>query len=475
MGYSDIGCMGSEINTPHIDKLADNGMLYTEMHNTAKCYSTRVSLLSGVYYQQSNRAFDNTVTIGELLQENGYRTLWSGKHHASFDPRTRGFDRFYGFLGGAINYINPGDAASLGGKTPAYIRAEAYKWVLDEEGIVQPFIPKQKDYYSTDAFTDYAIKWMDEYQDEDNPFFLYLAYNAPHWPLHAKQEDIEKYEGYYDLGYNAIREKRYQKMLDLGIIDRETSPLSEAVYEQSWEALSEEGREKEIMRMQIYAAMIDRLDQNIGRVIEKLEANDELDNTVIFFLSDNGACAENPQKRVVFPNGKEGKMGEVDSYESIRRSWATVANTPLRWWKLSSYAGGIRTPMIVYCGKNIKSQIGINHQPLHLIDLMPTIMSLTNSETTKDQDYVNALQGIDISPTLQGKKVQREVPLYFQFGGGKAIIDANMKLVKQGKSNSTKWELFNLDKDKTETNDLSVQFSDLYNKMADKWEKWFNQ
>jgi arylsulfatase len=131
--------------------------------------------------------------------------------------------------------------------------------------------------------------------------------------------------------------------------------------------------------------------------------------------------------------------------------------------------------MIVYCGKNIKSQIGINHQPLHLIDLMPTIMSLTNSETTKDQDYVNALQGIDISPTLQGKKVQREVPLYFQFGGGKAIIDANMKLVKQGKSNSTKWELFNLDKDKTETNDLSVQFSDLYNKMADKWEKWFNQ
>jgi arylsulfatase len=316
---------------------------------------------------------------------------------------------------------------------------------------------------------------MDEYQDEDNPFFLYLAYNAPHWPLHAKQEDIEKYEGYYDLGYNAIREKRYQKMLDLGIIDRETSPLSEAVYEQSWEALSEEGREKEIMRMQIYAAMIDRLDQNIGRVIEKLEANDELDNTVIFFLSDNGACAENPQKRVVFPNGKEGKMGEVDSYESIRRSWATVANTPLRWWKLSSYAGGIRTPMIVYCGKNIKSQIGINHQPLHLIDLMPTIMSLTNSETTKDQDYVNALQGIDISPTLQGKKVQREVPLYFQFGGGKAIIDANMKLVKQGKSNSTKWELFNLDKDKTETNDLSVQFSDLYNKMADKWEKWFNQ
>ncbi len=471
MGYSDLGCMGSEISTPNLDKLAGEGILYTEMHNTAKCYPTRASMLTGVYFQQTDRDFNNTVMIAEILKENGYNSFWSGKHHGKFDPHTRGFDRFYGFLGGAINYINPGDAPAPGGKTPARIGTGAYEWILDKEGSRKPFIPENADYYSTDDFTDHAIGWLDEYKDDDSPFFLYLAYNAPHWPLHAKKEDIVKYKDYYKKGYEAIRNKRYQKQIELGLLNKETSPLPEPVYEKKWEELTGIEKEKEIKRMQIYAAMIDRLDQNIGRLVEKLKQENKLENTVIFFLSDNGACAENPQKRVIFPDDKEGEMGEVDSYEAIRKSWATVANTPLRYYKTDSYAGGIRTPMIVYCGENIPSKRQINTERLHLIDMMPTILSISNSNSEKYDEYISQLPGIDFSSSFIGGKIERNTPLYFQFGNGQAIIVDNWKLVKKGNQD---WELFDLNVDKTEINNLAEENPAILSELRTKWEKWFS-
>ncbi len=471
LGYSDIGCMGSEIHTPNIDLLAKNGILFTEMHNTAKCYPTRASLLTGRYFQYTDRQFKNTVTLGEILQENGYTTLWSGKHHATFDPRTRGFDRFYGFLGGAVNYINPGDTAAPGGKMPAFISG-SYEWILDQEGSRKPFVPNDPDYYTTDAFTDYALKWIDEYASGKNPFFLYVAYNAPHWPLHAKQEDITKYADFYKDGYEATRKRRYNKQIESGILNPAISPLSASDFEKNWNELTEEEREKEILRMQVYAAMIDRMDQNIGRLIEKLKKEKELENTVIFFLSDNGGCAENPDKRVKYPNDSPGKTGEVDSYESIRKSWANVANTPLRFYKTDSYAGGIRTPMIVYCGENIPVKKQISDARLHLIDLMPTILNLTRAQSEMYPEYISGLQGIDFSGLFRGDKVEREAPLYFQFGRGKALIEDQWKVVQKG---NAEWELFDLNTDKTETRDLAAMDPERFNEKIRKWQTWFDQ
>ncbi|NOR34726.1 MAG: sulfatase-like hydrolase/transferase [Bacteroidales bacterium] len=468
MGYSDLGCMGSEISTPNLDQLASRGSLFTEMHNTAKCYPTRASLLSGKYFQQTNRDFDNTVLISEILKENGYNTFWSGKHHATFDPRTRGGDRFYGFLGGAINYINPGDAPAPNGKMPALIGT--YTWILDEEGSRKPFIPDDPNYYSTDAFTDKAIKWIDESKNDEHPFFMYVAFNAPHWPLQAKKEDIIKYKVFYKEGYEAVRNARYKKQLELEILDSESSPLSSSDYLKPWEELSAKEKQIETQRMQVYAAMIDNLDQNVGRIITKLEDEKELDNTIIFFLSDNGACAENPDKRVIYPNGKRGPIGEVDSYESIRKSWGNVANTPLRYYKTDSYAGGIRTPMIVFCGKNIESKSQISSQRIHLIDLLPTILSLTKSSSDKYADYIAEAPGIDFSPSLNGVKIDRNGPLFFQFNKGKAIIEDGWKLVSKGKG---EWELYDLENDKTETTNLSESEADKFKELKTKWETWF--
>ncbi len=467
MGYSDLGCMGSEISTPNLDQLAAQGSLFTEMHNTAKCYPTRATLLSGVYFQQTNRDFDNTVLISEILKENGYKTFWSGKHHANFDPRTRGFDRFYGFLGGAINYINPGNAPAPGGRMPAYIGY--YTWILDQDGSHTPYIPDDPNFYSTDIFTDKAIQWINEYKNDNDPFFMYVAYNAPHWPLHAKKEDMEKYKDLYKEGYESVRNERYKKQLEHGVLDSESSPLSSPDYISPWEELCDEERQIESQRMQVYAAMIDNLDQNIGRIIEKLESENEIDNTIIFFLSDNGGCAESPDKRVNYPNGNPGSMGEVDSYESIRRSWANVANTPLRYYKTDSYAGGIRTPMIAFCGKNIKSKIQISSEKIHLIDLMPTILSLTNSSSDNYSEYIFDLPGVDFSASLRGAKVERDDPMYFQFNNGKAIIEDNWKLVAKG---NKEWELFDLSRDKTETTNLSDKEPEVYDDLIEKWNRW---
>jgi arylsulfatase A-like enzyme len=288
LGWSDISPYGAEIATPNLQRLADGGARFTNFHNTAKCFPSRATLLTGLYAQQvgmdkKHGPIRNGVTLGEVLRPAGYRTYWSGKHHGTENPHTRGFDRYFGLRDGACNFFNPGEQRPGEGK-PAQKRPDRM-FCIDTE-CYQPYTPPA-DFYTTDAFTDYALEWMEEDKDDERPFFLYLAYNAPHDPLQAWPEDIAKYKDRYKDGYAAIRRERYERQKELGIIDGRF-PLSEATH-RDWDSLSEEERESEALTMAVYAAMIDRLDQNIGRVLAKLEELGEAENTIVMFASDNGA------------------------------------------------------------------------------------------------------------------------------------------------------------------------------------------
>ncbi len=466
MGYSDLGCYGSEIQTPHLDALAADGIRYTQMYNTAKCYPTRVCLLTGVYFQQSDREFNNTATIGEVLRPAGYRTWWSGKHHARFNPRERGFEHFSGFLGGAINFWNPGDRARAGELHPG--GSSVNTWAFDDE-LVKPFIPK-KGFYSTDAFTDWALAWLDE-TDEDQPFFLYVAYNAPHWPLHAWPEDIAKYEGVYDAGYEAVRNARYERQIEMRLFDRDIAPLSEPEYasEGGWDDLSDEEQRREARRMAIHAAMVDRVDQNVGRLVAKLRETDRLDNTLVLFLADNGASPERPKK----PYDPDAVWGSVGSCESIGKSWATVANTPLRKWKTSSFEGGIDTPMIAHWPGRIANPGRICRDPYHLIDVMPTLVELTGASYPEEQNRqtIPPMQGISLVPSLRNQAIgpdYREKPIFWQFGKGKAVRRGEWKLV----SGRSPWELYDMSADRTETRDLAQEHPETARTLAAEWDAW---
>ena len=342
LGWSDIGCYGSEIETPNLDRLAENGIRFTQIYNTSKCFPSRAALLTGLYAQQVGYDQDwqgpirNGVTLGEVLQAAGYRTLWSGKHHGIENPIDRGFDRYFGLRDGAANHFNPG-LQREGEVKPAQKRPDRV-WIIDSAQF-QPYTPPNSDFYTTDEFTNRALGWLDQYKDDSQPFFLYLSYTAPHDPLMAWPQDIKKYRGKYMDGYQGTRVKRYAKQKEMGLLDN-TYLLSDSDY-QGWEQLSGAEQDQEDLKMAVYAAMIDRLDQNIGRIIDKIKEQKKLMNTLIIFLSDNGASAE-----VVNIEGV-GEIGTLGRWTSLGSSWANVSNTPFRYYKNYSYEGGINTPMIV--------------------------------------------------------------------------------------------------------------------------------
>ncbi len=473
MGYSDLGCYGSEIQTPHLDALATNGVRYTQMYNTSKCWTTRISLLSGIYHHRSGRGFERTAMVSEVLGPAGYLTWWSGKHHASFNAHDRGFDHFHGFIGGAINFWNPGDRAREGEPQPGW-RA-TYSWAFDEK-IVKPFIP-DKSFYATDAFTDWALTWLKEREADKaqraRPFFLYVAYNAPHWPLHAHPKDIEKYKGVYDVGYDAIRAARYKRQVEMGLFDPKTAPLSERTYEANlWESMSEQQRHDESMRMAIHAAMVDCVDQNVGRLVAQLKKTGELDNTLILFLVDNGASAERPNAK----GAPKEPWGSVGTFEAIGRNWANVSDTPLRLWKATSHEGGINTPMIAHWPKGIAESMrgSFYREPCHLIDLLPTWMAMAGPSAQypgrSEQEDIPAIDGVSLLPSFAGKSLERGKPLFFEFGSGKAVRDGNWKLVR---SRTKAWELYNLARDRTETKDLSTTEPERAKRMQEAWLAWY--
>ena len=474
MGYSDLGCFGSEIQTPHLDKLAAEGIRYTQMYNTSKCTTTRSSLLTGRYVIPATWTsnLETGPLIGEVLQLAGYRTLWSGKNHSHILPPRRGFDRFYGFQGGACNFWNPGDAMQDGSAFP-YIKA--YQWMVDDQWLPQ-YIPKDPNYYMTDVITDNALGWLDEYQGEEKPFFLYLAYNSPHWPLHAKPDDIAQYKGYYDKGYQNIRNTRYQRMIEMGVFEAINAPLFPEDI-RDWATLSEQEKALESQNMEIHAAMVHNLDQNIGRVIEKLKQHGDLDNTVIFFFTDNGASAERDQraKKNYQPTGDE-PIGSVKTYECIGKDWGRAINAPFAKHKATSYEGGIRTPMIGYWPNGQQTELqkpgGFYRESAHLVDMMSTAIDL--AETSYPETFRNRksepIEGTSLVPSFKGQSLDREKSHFFYWGGHHAYIDGDWKIIRSFKKKQP-WELYNLSANQTETVNLADQHPGKVIALEQAWEK----
>jgi len=469
LGYSDISPYGAaRIETPHLQRLAEGGMRFTQMHNTSKCFPSRAELLTGIYAQQSHMhdrdgAFENAVMIGEVLKQVGYRTLYVGKHHSTSNPYEWGFDHYWGLRDGAANYFNPGEKRPSDPGEPAQKQFAYPRPFVFDDSTVAPFTPEEE-YYSTDTWTDWALELLRRYEAEERPFFLHLSYQAPHDPLQAPPETIEKYEGAFDDGYAALRRARYERMVASGLIDEATVLLSAPTH-RDWDTLSAAERADQARRMAVYAAMIDRMDQNIGRVLDYLEAQGEMQNTLFVFASDNGASAE------VVRIG-EGPIGTVTRWASLQADWANVANTPFRQYKNDSYQGGVATPFIVHWPGVVEP--GSTTETVgKFIDIMPTLVDLTGAEypDTYKGDSVVAMQGRSLLPVLKGKSIERTGPIFNEWDGGKSVYRDGWKLV-QPRDTST-WELYRLPEDASETTDRADERPALTRTLAERWETWY--
>ncbi|MCD0461689.1 arylsulfatase [Roseiconus lacunae] len=460
MGWSDIGCYGGEIETPNLDQLARGGMRFRAFYNNAKCEHTRASLLTGRWWHHvgaSASVHYKAPTFGERMREAGYRTLMTGKWHAGQTPFQRGFDRHYGLTDGCCNFWNPGHARP-GEAEPA--KKKVRRWADDDQEF-EPFTPNSNDFYTTDAFTDKAIEYLKQYRNETNPFLLYVAFTAPHYPMHASEEDVAKYRGKYaSVGWDKLREQRFARQQSLGILPDGATLSPRDPRLPAWEDIPETDRDWWDLRMATYAAMIDRMDRNIGKLLGTLDDLGKGENTIVFFLSDNGACEDSADRSTV----KGSMPWEVTSYLTQGRHWANASNTPFRKYKTTDYEGGTRTPMIAYWKGKIAPNSKTDHVG-HLIDFLPTMLDLANAEITGE------LPGHSIVPVLKGKKIDRPWPIYWQFGKAKAIRDEAFKLVQYGK---TDWELYNLQDDPCELDNLADRMPQKALQLEQQWKQWWN-
>jgi arylsulfatase A-like enzyme len=483
LGFSDLGSYGSEIATPNLDRLAAEGMRFTQMHNTSKCFPSRACLLTGLYAQQCGMAvrtkerleIRNAITLGELLQGVGYTSFFVGKQHEGFLPNERGFSRGYGFLNGSINYFNPGRRRG-GEPAPALlVFDQGVLWNFDGSVVAAKEVLFPEDFYATDAFTDKAIEFIGDWDaagERKGPFFLYLSYNAPHFPLQARPEDIAKYRGKYDAGYEVIRRARYARQVRSGLLEPARFKLTDPTYA-DWDSLSGKERRAESERMEIYAAMIDSMDQNIGRLIAYLNDRGLLKDTLIMFASDNGACPVNIEHRVM--NAGDGPPGSVSTYPFLNRSWANVANTPFRFAKNSSYEGGICTPFIIW-KPGLVAAGAVSDWPCHFVDVLPTLMELTGAIYPD----VNVLgeptarpPGESLLPAFRGEAVARQNPLYWGWGGGAAVRTPDgFKLVTQNHSDPSTWKLYDMETDAVELVDLSARRPEIRTRLIEQWQAW---
>ncbi len=512
MGFSDLGCYGSEIDTPNLNRLASNGLRFTQFYNTARCCPTRASLMTGLYQHQAgvghmmndrkltgyrgdlNR---HCVTIAQVMKSAGYSTYMAGKWHVTPYknpegpkhnwPLQRGFDRFFGTIHGAGSFYDPNSLT------------------LDNT-----MIPPWEDFYYTDAITDYAAKYITEHQT-DNPFFMYVSYTAAHWPMHAKPSDIAKYEGRYDTGWDALRRERHARMIDLGLVDKRwpLTPRDEQV--PAWE--DEPMKEWQTRRMEVYAAMVDCMDQGIGRIIATLEAKGLLDNTLIFFLQDNGGCAEeygsrgeikpDPSEPVELKpmaanelqfdmqpkvtrdgrpvrTGKGVMPGPADTYIAYGKGWANASNTPFRLYKHWVHEGGIATPLIVHWPNRIHDHGQLRRQPGHLIDIMATCVDVSGADypTTYQGNSIIPMEGKTLSAAFENQPVEREA-IYWEHEGNRAIRVGKWKLV--AKVNKIRqitekdyevWELYDLEADRTEMNNLADTYPEKASELKRMWHEW---
>lgn len=517
MGYSDIGSYGGEIRTPRLDELASNGLRFTQFYNTARCCPTRASLLTGLYPQQAGvghmvddrgtPAFQgdlskNAVTIAEALKGAGYSTYMSGKWHVTPYiienpdkhnwPRQRGFDQFFGMISGAGSLYDP---RSL---------------TLDNE-----YVAPREDFYCTTDFTDYAVKRISEHKT-DNPFFLYLSYTASHWPMHAPKEAIDKYKGHYDKGWDEVRKNRFERMKKLGLAEAEwkltprdsfVAPWSEDITDKAWE----------LANMETYAAMTTLMDEGIGQVVDALKAKGQLENTLIIYLQDNGACAEEldwvknrPAEKDLKPmapgelqtemvptitrDGKPIKImrdawpGPPEGYTAYGLNWANASNTPFREYKHWVHEGGISSPLIVHWPTKINPEaVGgeFRTEPVHLIDIMATAVEVGggNYPKTLNGNQIQPMEGRSLVAAFDQKDLEREA-IFWEHEGNRAVRMGKWKLVsKANKKRSfiwdkvdelelSNWELFDMEKDRTEMDDVAAMHQKLVAKMANMWLHW---
>jgi arylsulfatase A-like enzyme len=500
LGYSDLGCYGGEIRTPNIDRLAAGGLRFTRFYNAARCCPTRAALLTGLYPHQVGLARNGRsltrdgATIAELLRAGGYQTAMVGKWHlsetapldgkaagarhlawlnhqadhdrafASLDsyPVNRGFDRFYGTIWGVVDYFDP--FSLVEGTTP----------VRD--------VPR--DFYYTDAITEESVASIRAMAREDRPFFLYVAHCAPHWPLHARPEDVERYRETYRRGWHALREARYRRQVEMGLIDPATHPLPALMGRgPDWDALDAAARDHQSALMAVHAAMVDRVDQGVGDIVRALEDAKCLEDTVIVVLADNGASPERytdpgfdrPSQtrdgRAIrytgrFDPGAETTWGYIGAY------WANAANTPYRYWKAESFEGGCHTPMIVHWPKGLAHRPGSSTAQVgHVIDLSPTFLELAGVAYPRRYagHDLRPLEGRSLAPILGGRPGADRPAVFFEHEGGRAVLAGDWKLVARAGGN---WELYHLAEDATETRNLADRRPERVAELVRMWRAW---
>ena len=495
MGFSDIGCYGGEIETPNLDRLAAGGLRYSQFYNTARCSPSRASLLTGLHPHQTGIGIltystgpegyagnlnKRCVTIAEVLRNAGYGTYLSGKWHVAGNlteptdawPLQRGFDRFWGTIIGAGSFYNPNTLTS--GNDNAEHEAE-----------------KDPSFFYTDAISDHAVDFIRDHhrQKPDAPFFQYVAYTAPHWPLHAHEEDIAKYKGRFDAGWDKLREERLARLVASGIIHPSWKLTDRDPTQPPWTEV--EHREWLLRCMEVYAAQIDRMDQGIGRILGALEETGRLEDTLVIFMSDNGACAEDIPEGVTaaelvslmiakentrdgrpvrFGNDPSLMPGAEDTYQSYGTAWANLSNTPFRLYKHWIHEGGIATPLIMHWPNGIPASGELRHHPGQLPDIMATILDITGA------DYPSKFRGNDILP-CEGESLQPSFvtdnsergPLFWEHEGNAAVRIGKWKLVRKYPG---PWELFDMETDRTEMNDLAAQHPDRVRDMTARYEAW---
>ena len=522
MGYSDIGCYGGEIDTPNLNTLAKGGLRFTQFYNTGRCCPTRACLLTGLYPHQAgigwmmtDRGHDgyrgdlneSCRTIPEVLRPAGYSTYGVGKWHVTKQvqpdgpkqnwPLQRGFDRFYGTITGAGSFFDPG-TLTRGNKNISPITDKEYQ-------------PEQ--YYYTDAISDHAVRFIDEHcaSTDDKPFFMYVAYTAAHWPMHALKKDIAKYKGKYDAGYSPTHAQRARRVVDLGLVKEsfDSAPLIG-----DWSKV--EHKEWEARCMEVYAAMIDNMDQGIGRILKSLRKNNQHQNTLILFMQDNGGCQETVGRRGNFQRPVEASLpkiaddairldviprqnrsgvptlkgpgvmpGPEDTYIAYGLNWANVSNTPFREYKHFVHEGGISTPLIAHWPNGIKEKGRLYREPGHLIDIAATCADLAAADypieirTARPEaeggraigsvTEITPLEGVSLAPAFSGESLKRSQPIFWEHEGNRAIRDGKWKLVAK---ENRPWELYDMEKDRTEMHDLADGMPDLVKKLDTTWTTW---
>ena len=485
MGFSDLGCYGSEIQTPNINSLADSGVRFTHFRNTARCCPSRTSLLTGLYAHQAGVGHmvnprptlpgyqgdlnHSCVTIGQVLHDSGYQTMISGKWHVTPNdgrkhnwPLQRGFDHFFGIIAGAASYYQP--------------------WTLTRDNT--PIEPEGADFYLTDAIGQNAVKYIEDAAKRPEPFFLYTAFTSPHWPLHAFESDIERHRGRYRDGWDALRAERHERQIKMGLVDAKwgLTPRDEDV--PAWKDAPD--KEWQQRRMEVYSAQIDRMDRNVGSILDALRRTGQEQDTLVLFLADNGGCAEelaagrlNNNARMPVRDGRPMRPGNTpsvmpggeDTFASYGIAWANSSNTPFRRYKHWVHEGGVASPLIARWPRGIERHGVLTHESGHIIDIMATCVDVAGAHypATLNGNPILPMEGRSVLPACHGKKIVRADAFYWEHEGNRAMVDGRYKLVSRYPN---RWELYDLEADRCELHDLSAANASRLDSMTSRYARW---